>query len=269
MKGSTNTSKEEVKNSSLIKAEMNQLGKVNAEYTAAQKSFMKGLINPDLTDSELMLFVKYAEGLKLSPFRKEIIAVVYKGSAGRTVNTIVTKDGKMTIASRTGELDSIFTEAIYVKEKKTPVNTLDAEGKVILSTLPEVAEITKVQAWEGGKLWGGFAAVTRKGKTFTVTVPLSEYTTGRSVWSTKPSTMIKKVALSQALTMAFPEILGGVYDESEMGMTDIKSLPVTENDSKPATDIQLNTIKSLGSDAKPETYGQAAQLIKGLSTQKK
>lgn len=248
---------------------MNQLGKVNSDFTAAQKAFMKGLINPDLTDSELMLFVKYAEGLKLSPFRKEIIAVVYKGSAGRTVNTIVTKDGKMTIASRTGELDSIVTEAIYVKEKKTPVNTLDSEGKVVLSTLPEIVETVKVQAWEGGKLWGGLAAVTRKGKTFFVTVPLSEYTTGRNVWATKPSTMIKKVALSQALTLAFPEILGGVYDESEMGMTEVKSLPVTENDSKPATDIQLSTIKNLGSNENPATYGEAAQIIKSLSTQKK
>lgn len=272
MKKDEKTPVEGVKNStSLIKKEMQQLSQVNSEYDKAQKAFMKGLINPDLSDQELILFLKYSESLKLSPFRKEIIAVVYnKNTADRVVNTIVTKDGKMTIASRTGELDDVWSEAIYVKEKRTPVNTLDKDGKTVASTLPDVVETVKCQPWEGGKLWGGLAVVTRNGKKYSVIVPLSEYTTGRSTWNSKPSTMIKKVALSQALTLAFPEILGGIYDESELQVNgEVKELPVIENANKPATEQQLETIKSLGGTENPTTLGEAAQMIKSLSEQKK
>ena len=37
-------------------------------------------------------------------------------------------------------------------------------------------------------------------------------------WSRKPGTMIRKVALTQALREAFPEDLGGMYEASEVGV---------------------------------------------------
>lgn len=44
---------------------------------------------------------------------------------------------------------------------------------------------------------------------------LTEYATGKSLWVTKPETMIKKVAEAQVLRMTFVEEFNGTYDESE------------------------------------------------------
>ena len=62
----------------------------------------------------------------------------------------------------------------------------------------------------------GYAEVYREGLKVPVCVKryLAEYDMHREPWTSKPRTMIEKVALSQALRMAFP-ILGGTYDESE------------------------------------------------------
>ena len=62
----------------------------------------------------------------------------------------------------------------------------------------------------------GYAEVYREGLEVPICVKryLSEYDMHREPWTSKPRTMIEKVALSQALRMAFP-ILGGTYDESE------------------------------------------------------
>lgn len=55
-------------------------------------------------------------------------------------------------------------------------------------------------------------------------VPFDEYA-GRKKdgslnrqWSAKPATMIRKVALVQALREAFPQTFGGMYDADEVGM---------------------------------------------------
>lgn len=62
----------------------------------------------------------------------------------------------------------------------------------------------------------GYAEVYREGLKVPVCVKryLAEYDMHREPWTSKPRTMIEKVALSQALRMAFP-ILGGTYDVSE------------------------------------------------------
>jgi hypothetical protein len=45
---------------------------------------------------------------------------------------------------------------------------------------------------------------------------MTEYNTGKSSWAKIPATMIRKVALVQALREAFPSDLGGCYDSAEM-----------------------------------------------------
>lgn len=51
---------------------------------------------------------------------------------------------------------------------------------------------------------------------FTALVFFDEYTTGRNLWTTKPRTMIAKVAEMHALRMACPEELSQAYVEEEM-----------------------------------------------------
>ena len=53
---------------------------------------------------------------------------------------------------------------------------------------------------------------------FTATVYLSEYSTGKNQWLTRPKTMLSKVAEMHALRMAFPEELSKAYVEEEMSV---------------------------------------------------
>lgn len=78
----------------------------------------------------------------------------------------------------------------------------------------------------GEKIVGGWAEVYRKDQrqSTRVEVPFDEYA-GRKKdgslnrqWSAKPATMIRKVALVQALREAFPQTFGGMYDADEVGM---------------------------------------------------
>ena len=65
---------------------------------------------------------------------------------------------------------------------------------------------------------------------YTATVFFSEYSTGRNLWTTKPRTMIAKVAEMHALRKACPEELSKTYAEEEM-QSEIKEVPSIDVDS--------------------------------------
>lgn len=71
--------------------------------------------------------------------------------------------------------------------------------------------------YDGETLVGGWAKVYRKDRSrpYYSEVKLAEYDTGKSLWNGKKSTMIRKVAVNQALREAFPSLFGSLYDESE------------------------------------------------------
>lgn len=236
---------------SFIKEQISSAISLKGEYNAEQMKFVKNMVNPDLTDTELYLFLFYANQTKLNPFNKEIIAVVYGKSdpANRRVSTIITRDGKRVVASRTGELENVVTEAIYVKE--TP------EG------------LAKCSFWEGGKLVGAISTVTRKGVSYRAEAPLAEYDSNKSVWASKKSTMIKKVAESQALSMAFPEILGGAYDEAEMPApspaNEERSAPTLPDGSSKATDSSLASLRAM--DKEFVYFNEVGELKNDLTKQ--
>lgn len=77
------------------------------------------------------------------------------------------------------------------------------------------------------RLVGGWAEVYDKRRRVPsrAEVSLDEYDQHRSLWKTKPATMIRKVALVQALREAYPGAYGGVYDSSEMPEPDTKAAP--------------------------------------------
>lgn len=68
------------------------------------------------------------------------------------------------------------------------------------------------------RLVGGWAEVRDKRRSVPsrAEVSLEEYDQHRSLWKTKPATMIRKVALVQALREAYPGAYGGIYDSSEL-----------------------------------------------------
>lgn len=242
-----------------ITAQMKELVEVKESFKEEQLKFIKGLINPDLTDNELYMFLVIASKAGLNPFNKEIIAIVYSknNEAERRVNYIVTRDGKRAVAGRKGGLESVKTESIWVKEVSNP----QTEGEKVQ---------IQVQPWEGGKLWGAKSTVVRNGQTFESVVSLTEYNTGKNVWATKPETMIKKVAESQALSQAVPELLG-LYDESErieVASTQ-PNTPQIEKGGEPADESQLDTLKAMGADMERSyTKQEAAEEVLRLSKEK-
>ncbi|MDO5559394.1 MAG: phage recombination protein Bet [Oscillospiraceae bacterium] len=86
----------------------------------------------------------------------------------------------------------------------------------------------------GETLVGGWCDVYVNGYKEPVhaSVSLAEYNTGKSVWKSKPGTMIRKVAKAQALREAFPNAFSGMYVAEELGGSDeeLPTQPVTQTD---------------------------------------
>lgn len=78
------------------------------------------------------------------------------------------------------------------------------------------------------KLVGGWAKVYIKNRKIPSysEVSLEEYHQHRSLWNTKPATMIRKVALVQAIREAYPEQFGGIYDKDEMPEQETNQLEI-------------------------------------------
>ena len=96
----------------------------------------------------------------------------------------------------------------------------------------------------GDTLIGGWAEVYRKDRTHStrVEVSLDEYI-GRksdgsvtSMWASKPATMIRKVAMAQALREAFPSAFGGMYTAEEQGATEpeMTAVPISPEEPQEA-----------------------------------
>ena len=80
----------------------------------------------------------------------------------------------------------------------------------------------------GEQLIGGWAKVYRKDckVPFETTAMFKEYKgPAGSLWDSKPATMIRKVALVQALREAFPDMYGGLYSQEEINEIDDSALP--------------------------------------------
>lgn len=158
------------------------------------------------TDAECKIFLETCKQYKLNPFTKEAYLIHYDNKNEDTASTIVLgKNCYMQMAERNPNFDG-FEAGVIV---------LTADGQLLNR------EGSIVYDGNGGEtLLGGWAKVYRKDRTRASyeEVKLSEYNTGKSLWTTKPATMIRKVALVHALREAFPSTFGALYDESEVSV---------------------------------------------------
>lgn len=175
---------------------------------------IQSLINPLATVEEAKFFLELCKSQDLNPFIGEAYLIKY-GSKAATY--VVGKDAHLKRAEQQPSFDG-FKAGIIVKTEKG--NLEEREGNFYIS--------------ETDKLVGGWAEVHRKDIElyFISKVPLDEYVgrkkdgTITKMWDTKPGTMIRKVALVQALREAFIGLLGGMYDISEI--EDIGDVEVIE-----------------------------------------
>lgn len=163
---------------------------------------VRNFICPKATDSECKIFLETCKQYKLNPFTKEAHLIHYDNKNDDTASTIVLgKNCYMQMAERNPNFDG-FEAGVIVLDTAAG-ELIHREGSIV---------------FDGEELLGGWAKVYRKDRTRASyeEVKLSEYDTGKSLWSGKKATMIRKVALVHALREAFPSTFGALYDESEV-----------------------------------------------------
>lgn len=173
--------------------------------------------NGQVTDQEVVMFLSLCRFQRLNPFIREAYLIKY-GNSPATV--VVGKDVLLKRAMRSEKFGGLSAGVIVV----------NANGEI------EEREGTFVLPDEN--LVGGWAKVIIKGYEvpFYASVSMKEYSTGKSNWLTKPATMIRKVAMAQALREAFPEEMSNLYEQEEMG-----SIKVGSKGEETIADIQLDT----------------------------
>lgn len=154
----------------------------------------------EATAQEIVQFIELCRHQRLNPFIREAYLIKLQG---KPASILAGKDAFAKRAQR-NEHFSGYTAGVVVRSDTDSALT-ERIGSLVL---PNEA------------LLGGWAKVFRKDWTVPaeVTVSIAEYRRGSSVWAGKPATMIRKVALVQALREAFPE-LSGLYAAEELDIT--------------------------------------------------
>lgn len=153
--------------------------------------------NGQVTDQEVVMFLSLCKFQHLNPFIREAYLIKY-GTSPATV--VVGKDVLLKRAMRSEKFGGL------------------SAGVIVVNTNGEIEEREGTFVLPDENLVGGWAKVIIKGYEvpFYSSVSMKEYSTGKSNWLTKPATMIRKVAVAQALREAFPEEMSALYEQEEV-----------------------------------------------------
>lgn len=218
----------------------------NGEVTLSKDIVKRYLVSGDpskVTDQEVMMFIQMCRYQGLNPFLREAYLIKF----GNAPATMVT--GKDTFVKRAAKspLCTGYEAGVIVQSKNSPGNIEYRKGSLVLPT---------------ENLVGGWAKVYRKDweVPMEITVSLEEYQRYNNKgelmnnWARMPATMIRKVALVQALREAIPEEFGGLYSPEEMPIDDsaLDDTPI-EVETQPMEEAQMTN------NVKPETNDLASQ----------
>ncbi len=177
--------------------------KVKLNVSMVRKYLTNG--GGNATDEEVVKFINTCVYQHLNPYIRECYLIKY-GNQDATI--VVGKDTFLKRANERKEFQG-FTAGIIVRDAETG-EIQEREGTFY--------------AKDTEQLLGGWCKVFLDGWRVPVyaSVPLDEYI-GRKKdgeingqWASKPATMIRKVALVQALREAFPDTNSGLYTQEEV-----------------------------------------------------
>lgn len=224
--------------------------KVGEEKVTLSPSIIKNYLvrgGGNVTDQEVVMFLNLCRFQHLNPFLNEAYLIKF----GNQAATIVV--GKEAMTKRAMRHPSYAGQqaGVIVRNKET-YEVEQRIGSMVVSD---------------EELLGGWAKVYVKGfeVPIEITVGLDEYigTKGdgsvNSQWAKKPGTMIRKVALMQALREAFPDDLGGMYDSAEMGL-DIDETTMAPVDMTTQEPVQVNFPKAVDAKEPYEEQGTIEEL---------
>lgn len=168
-------------------------------HTNITAEMVRKEINPLANDLEIALFMELCKTYNLNP---KLDVYLIKYSKDSKAQMVVAKDYFIKNAHKQPDFH-YYIAGISVLKDNNEIE--DRKGSLLL---------------ENEKLVGGWCEVYFKDEkpTFQHSVTFSEYNTKKSQWNLKPATMIRKVALVQALRECFPETFSRLYDSSEMGV---------------------------------------------------
>lgn len=189
------------------------------EFTLTPETVKSYLVsgNRDLvTMQEVVMFMNLCRFQHLNPWLKEAYLIKY--SQNDPAALVTGKEAFLKRAEGETNYDG-FKAGVIVQDEDGEVIYRDGSFKL-----------------SGESLVGGFAEVFRKDRdhSFRAEVSFEEYAVRKkdgslnSQWSKKPTTMIRKVALVQALREAFPGTLGGMYAAEERGVEEPIDVDVVE-----------------------------------------
>lgn len=199
-----------------------------------------------VTDQEVAMFINLCKYAGLNPWLKEAYCIKY----GTEPATMVT--GKEAFTKRA--------------EAQTNYDGFKA-GVITVIENGEVEYRDGAVVMPGEQLVGGWAEVFRKdrGHSTRVEVSFDEYAmkkkdgTLNKQWSGKPATMIRKVAIVQALREAFPASLGGMYSAEELGQEEPESAGIPQ--AQPAVDQKTGEVIDAEVIDRPEPSDPGESLI--------
>lgn len=223
----------------------------NDDVTLSVDTVKKYLVsgNPEnVTTEEIVMFINLCKFNHLNPWLKEAYCIKY-GSAPATM--VVGK------------------EAIQKRAESNPNYNGSDSGIIVMTEKGEVVYRKGTLKLPGDTIVGGYAEVWRKDREHSVRMEVSfdEYVakkkdgTTNEQWTKRPATMIRKVALVQALRESFPGEIGGIYTAEEQGVEDEEA---KKRDEK-AIDVEAAEIHDPFSSKVQE--GQAALPKKEQSAQ--
>ena len=156
---------------------------------------IKTYICPAATDQETMMFLKLCQARNLNPFLKEAYLIKYDSS--KPAQMVVGKDKFTKTAEEHPQFDGY-------------------RAGIIVSVGDEIVEREDILQ-ERRELVGGWAeSIARTADAIQADHPAIQYNLKRANWLSMPGTMIRKVALVQALRECFATDLAGCYDSAEM-----------------------------------------------------
>lgn len=209
---------------------------------------IRNYLVPDakVSDAEVEMFLQLCQYQKLNPFLREVYLVKYGDSPASMV---------------TGK--EVFTKRAMADPD---FNGFEA-GVTIIDASNQYIRREGSLALTEERLVGGWARVYLKSRAipFFEEVSFIEYAAYNSygkltkMWSTKPGTMIRKVALVHALREAFPDKFEGLYSQEEINAFDPSQLP-----DKPV-DIPVNETAKAKPVKAPDPVQQAQAPMKDIT----
>lgn len=182
---------------------------VNGEDVTLSPSIVRDYLtngNGNVTDQEIVYFLNLCKYQKLNPLTKEVYLVKY----GNQPATIITgKDALLKRAMRNpkyaGHQAGVVVRNNETKELEYRIGSLVLDTETLVGGWAKTFVKGFEQPIESSVSINEYIGFTKEGNV-------------NSMWSSKPGTMIRKVALVTSLRESFPEDLGEMYDSSEMGV---------------------------------------------------